>query len=242
MVCHLGGGCSVTAVANGRSVDTTMGFSPLEGVPMNTRSGSVDPARSSISCVKGTSASTSWTTCSTSNPESRALGGGSRTTRELEAAAAAGDPQRNWRTRSSNTASQAPSRRWRPRRAGSTASVFHRGNGRGILPRARERLPAASLSGCRARPGCERQGCPRLRCLNRRIGGARPRHSCARGGHCRARRAKRAAGNPKTTLGVLPQRGSVRARMSAGRPGATLWPQPIESVRGQPRRSGRRRR
>jgi acetate kinase len=43
VVCHLGGGCSVTAVMGGRSVDTTMGFSPLEGVPMATRSGSVDP-------------------------------------------------------------------------------------------------------------------------------------------------------------------------------------------------------
>jgi len=43
VACHLGGGCSVTAVLNGRSVDTTMGFSPLEGVPMATRSGSVDP-------------------------------------------------------------------------------------------------------------------------------------------------------------------------------------------------------
>jgi acetate kinase len=43
VVCHLGGGCSVTAVQDGRSVETTMGFSPLEGVPMATRSGSVDP-------------------------------------------------------------------------------------------------------------------------------------------------------------------------------------------------------
>jgi acetate kinase len=43
VVCHLGGGCSVTAVLNGRSVDTTMGFTPLEGVPMATRSGSIDP-------------------------------------------------------------------------------------------------------------------------------------------------------------------------------------------------------
>jgi acetate kinase len=43
VVCHLGGGCSVTAVLDGASVDTTMGFSPLEGVPMATRSGSVDP-------------------------------------------------------------------------------------------------------------------------------------------------------------------------------------------------------
>ncbi len=43
VVCHLGGGSSVTAVVDGRSVDTTMGFTPLEGVPMTTRSGSVDP-------------------------------------------------------------------------------------------------------------------------------------------------------------------------------------------------------
>jgi acetate kinase len=43
VVCHLGSGCSVTAVEDGRSADTTMGFSPLEGVAMATRSGSVDP-------------------------------------------------------------------------------------------------------------------------------------------------------------------------------------------------------
>ena len=43
VVCHLGGGASVTAVLDGRSVDTTMGFTPLEGVPMATRSGSIDP-------------------------------------------------------------------------------------------------------------------------------------------------------------------------------------------------------
>ena len=43
VICHLGGGCSVTAVRDGRSVDTSMGLTPLEGVPMVTRSGSVDP-------------------------------------------------------------------------------------------------------------------------------------------------------------------------------------------------------
>jgi acetate kinase len=43
VVCHLGGGCSITAVRDGRSLDTTMGFTPLEGVPMATRAGSVDP-------------------------------------------------------------------------------------------------------------------------------------------------------------------------------------------------------
>jgi acetate kinase len=43
VVCHLGAGCSITAVAAGRSVDTTMGFTPLEGLMMAVRSGSVDP-------------------------------------------------------------------------------------------------------------------------------------------------------------------------------------------------------
>jgi acetate kinase len=40
---HLGGGCSLCAVRDGASIDTTMGYTPLEGVPMATRSGSVDP-------------------------------------------------------------------------------------------------------------------------------------------------------------------------------------------------------
>ena len=41
--CHLGAGASLCAIAGGRSVDTTMGFTPLEGLVMATRSGSVDP-------------------------------------------------------------------------------------------------------------------------------------------------------------------------------------------------------
>ncbi|MEQ4725257.1 acetate/propionate family kinase [Nonomuraea sp. B19D2] len=40
---HLGGGCSVCAVSGGRSLDTSMGFTPLDGLPMSKRSGSVDP-------------------------------------------------------------------------------------------------------------------------------------------------------------------------------------------------------
>ena len=43
VTCHLGAGASLAAVAEGRSVDTTMGFTPLEGLVMATRSGSVDP-------------------------------------------------------------------------------------------------------------------------------------------------------------------------------------------------------
>ena len=43
VTCHLGAGASVAAVRGGRSVDTTMGFTRLEGLVMATRSGSVDP-------------------------------------------------------------------------------------------------------------------------------------------------------------------------------------------------------
>jgi acetate kinase len=43
MVAHLGSGCSVTAVDGGRSVDTSMGYTPYEGLMMGTRSGSIDP-------------------------------------------------------------------------------------------------------------------------------------------------------------------------------------------------------
>ena len=44
VVCHLGNGSSITAVKQGESIDTTMGFTPLAGLPMGTRTGDIDPA------------------------------------------------------------------------------------------------------------------------------------------------------------------------------------------------------
>ena len=44
VICHLGSGCSDSAVRGGRCVDTTMGFTPLDGLMMGTRSGSIDPS------------------------------------------------------------------------------------------------------------------------------------------------------------------------------------------------------
>ena len=44
ITCHLGNGCSITAIDKGKSVDTSMGFTPLEGLVMGTRCGDVDPA------------------------------------------------------------------------------------------------------------------------------------------------------------------------------------------------------
>ena len=43
ITCHLGNGCSLAAIAEGKCIDTTMGFSPLEGLMMGTRCGSIDP-------------------------------------------------------------------------------------------------------------------------------------------------------------------------------------------------------
>ena len=44
ITCHLGNGCSITAIERGKSIDTSMGFTPLEGLVMGTRSGDLDPA------------------------------------------------------------------------------------------------------------------------------------------------------------------------------------------------------
>jgi len=91
VVCHLGGGSSVTAVAGGRSVDTTMGFTPNEGVPMATRSGSVDPG--AIVAVLRRSGMDADALDHALNQESgmRGLAGGDGLELELERRAADGD-------------------------------------------------------------------------------------------------------------------------------------------------------
>jgi acetate kinase len=91
VVCHLGGGSSVTAVLNGRSVDTTMGFSPLEGVPMTTRAGSVDPgALLYLMRERGLDAAALDHELNFDSGM-KALGGGTGEMRELEAGVRAGD-------------------------------------------------------------------------------------------------------------------------------------------------------
>ena len=91
VVCHLGGGCSVTAVKAGRSVDTTMGFSPLEGLPMTTRSGSIDPgALTYLMREHGLDAEELERTLNLDSGL-KALAGGSGSMLEIEQAAAVGD-------------------------------------------------------------------------------------------------------------------------------------------------------
>lgn len=50
--CHIGNGSSITAIAGGKSIDTTMGFTPLEGLMMGTRSGDIDPSVVEYLCGK----------------------------------------------------------------------------------------------------------------------------------------------------------------------------------------------
>jgi acetate kinase len=91
VVCHLGGGSSVTAVVDGRSVDTTMGFTPIEGVPMATRSGTVDPG--AVVAVLRLSGMDADALDRALNTESgmRGLAGGDGLMLELERQAAGGD-------------------------------------------------------------------------------------------------------------------------------------------------------
>jgi acetate kinase len=90
---HLGNGCSCAAVRNGRSVDTTMGLTPLEGLMMGTRSGSVDPAI--IGHVAAARRGAPEAVLEDLNKKSGLLGvsGLSNDMRTIEQAAAAGHPR-----------------------------------------------------------------------------------------------------------------------------------------------------
>ena len=90
IICHLGNGASMAAVRNGRSVDTTMGLSPLQGLAMGTRAGDIDPAVVfQLVRVGGMSLDEVDTLL---NKESGLKGmAGSQDMREVRARAAAGD-------------------------------------------------------------------------------------------------------------------------------------------------------
>jgi len=90
ITCHLGNGCSVTAVKEGESIDTSMGLTPLEGVPMGTRSGDLDPAILFYLAEKGYDVNKLNTLC---NKQSGLLGlsGISNDMRNLEECAHKGD-------------------------------------------------------------------------------------------------------------------------------------------------------
>ena len=91
IVCHLGNGASLCAVKYGKSVDTSMGFTPLEGVPMGTRSGNIDPAILEYAAAK--EGLTLHEVMNVLNKQSgvQGISGLSSDFRDLGAAAAAGD-------------------------------------------------------------------------------------------------------------------------------------------------------
>jgi acetate kinase len=91
VVCHLGGGSSITAVRSGKSVDTTMGFTPLEGVPMTTRSGSIDPGALLYVLREGHLDVDSLDHALNFDSGIQGLGGGSSGMVEIERRAIAGD-------------------------------------------------------------------------------------------------------------------------------------------------------
>ncbi|MGA5699060.1 acetate/propionate family kinase [Peterkaempfera bronchialis] len=93
VMAHLGGGCSATAVRDGRSVDTTMGFTPLEGLVMSHRSGTVDPG--ALTWLQTRHGLTAAELDDALNLRSGllALSGTSDDTRDLVRARTAGDPR-----------------------------------------------------------------------------------------------------------------------------------------------------
>jgi acetate kinase len=93
VICHLGHGCSASAVKDGKCVDTTMGFTPLDGLMMATRSGSIDP--SIVLHVQAHHGLTTAQVETALNRESGLLGvsGVSADMREVLAAAKAGNEQ-----------------------------------------------------------------------------------------------------------------------------------------------------
>lgn len=86
VTCHIGNGASLCAIENGRCKDTSMGLTPLEGIPMGTRTGNIDPTVVSYICGKENK--DAWTVVNELNKKSGYLGvsGISNDARDLEAA------------------------------------------------------------------------------------------------------------------------------------------------------------
>ena len=93
ITCHLGNGASIAAIRNGQSIDTTMGMTPLEGVPMGTRSGSIDPAIIEYLMSKMNVGIDEMITLLNKSSGMKGLSGVSSDFREISNAANNGDPR-----------------------------------------------------------------------------------------------------------------------------------------------------
>lgn len=92
IICHLGGGCSITAVVDGRSVDTSMGFTALEGLVMGTRCGDLDPGLPAFLQTAAGLDAQAVAELLYNQSGLRGLSGVSADLRDIEAALGRGDP------------------------------------------------------------------------------------------------------------------------------------------------------
>ena len=91
VTCHLGNGASLCAIEDGKCKDTSMGLTPLEGIPMGTRSGNLDPTVVSYICNKLNLNATEVVTMLNKKSGYLGVSGVSNDSRDLEAAMAAGN-------------------------------------------------------------------------------------------------------------------------------------------------------
>ena len=117
VTCHLGAGASLAAVSSGRSLDTTMGFTPLEGLVMATRSGSVDPGLL-VWLVRDAGLSIEEVADGLEQASGLAglagLPNGSGDMRDIQAAAGWATTTPSWRSASTSTGCAARSPPWPP--------------------------------------------------------------------------------------------------------------------------------
>ena len=92
IICHIGSGASISAIKNGKSIDTSMGMTPLEGLVMGTRSGDIDPAIVEFICQKENISVSEMTTILNKKSGVLGMSGGiSSDFRDLNAAANEGN-------------------------------------------------------------------------------------------------------------------------------------------------------
>ena len=175
VTCHLGAGASLGAVLDGRSVDTTMGFTPLEGLVMATRSGSVDPGLLLwLQEQAGLTPRASWPTRSSTSPGWSASPG----RRTCARCSVGDDADARSRSTSTCTACAPGSPRWRRRWAAST----------------RWSSPAASAS---ARRACARSPARALSHLGVALDGSRNETVTGDADVARGGLPRRRAGRPR---------------------------------------------
>ncbi len=155
IVLHLGNGASVTAIRGGRSVDTSMGFTPLEGLVMGTRSGDLDPAIVGVLAAREGVAVDEVERWLNERSGLLGLSGTSRDMRDLLARAAS-DPRARARRRRLLLPRAQVRRRLPGRRRAAARARVHRGHRRARRGGARGDLRGTGVGGHRARSRRER--------------------------------------------------------------------------------------